>query len=132
MSPQNIKYGMQRSLPLPFDTVVERTRAALQKAGFGVLFEIDMKAKLREKLGVEFGNYLILGACNPPIAYEALQTEIALGLLLPCNVVVYEQSGETVVATIDAAKMMTIVENPQLTASAGIINEKLKSVLDSL
>lgn len=132
MSPQNITYGMQRSLPLPFDTVVERTRAALQKAGFGVLFEIDMKAKLREKLGVEFGNYLILGACNPPIAYEALQTEIALGLLLPCNVVVYEQSGETVVATIDAAKMMTIVENPQLTASAGIINEKLKSVLDNL
>lgn len=132
MSPATIKYGMQRSLPLPFDAVVERTRAALQKAGFGVLFEIDMKAKLREKLGVEFGNYLILGACNPPIAYEALQTEIALGLLLPCNVVVYEQSGETIVAAIDAAKMMTIVENPQLTASAGIINEKLKSVLDNL
>ena len=132
MSPATIKYGMQRSLSLPFEAVVARTRAALQKAGFGVLFEIDMKAKLREKLGVEFGNYLILGACNPPIAYEALQTEIALGLLLPCNVVVYEQSGETVVATIDAAKMMTIVENPQLTASAGVINEKLKNVLDNL
>jgi uncharacterized protein (DUF302 family) len=132
MSPTTIKYGMQRSLSLPFDEVVERTRAALQKAGFGVLFEIDMKAKLREKLDVEFGSYLILGACNPPIAYEALQTEIALGLLLPCNVVVYEQSGETVVAAIDAAKMMTIVENPQLTASAGIINEKLKNVLDQL
>ncbi len=132
MSPATIKYGMQRSLSLPFDAVVERTRAALQKAGFGVLFEIDMKAKLHEKLGVEFGNYLILGACNPPIAYEALQTEIALGLLLPCNVVIYEQSGETVVATIDAAKMMTIVENPQLTASAGVINEKLKNVLDNL
>ncbi len=132
MTPAKIQYGMQRELSLPFDIVLERTRAALQKEGFGVLFEIDMKAKLHEKLGVDFRNYIILGACNPPIAYQALQAEIALGLLLPCNVIVYEQEGKTVIAVIDAAKMMSVVENPQLTASAGIINEKLQNVLDNL
>lgn len=132
MTSKNIKYGMQRKLSLPFDVVLERTRAALQKEGFGVLFEIDMKAKLREKLGVDFRNYIILGACNPPIAYQALQEEIALGLLLPCNVIVYEQENATIVAVIDAAKMMSVVENPQLTTSAAFINEKLQNVLDNL
>lgn len=132
MSQENIKYGMQRSLSQPFEDVLKRTREALQKAGFGVLFEIDMKAKLHEKLGVDFGKYIILGACNPPIAYEALQSEIALGLLLPCNVAVYEHEGKTLVAAIDAAKMMSIVENPKLIASAAIINEKLNSMLDDV
>jgi uncharacterized protein (DUF302 family) len=99
-----IGYGFRRELKMPFDQVVQRTRDALADEGFGVLCEIDIKQKLKEKLGVDFRNYLILGACNPPLAFEALQEEIDLGLLLPCNVVVYEQDSKVAVGVIDAAK----------------------------
>ena len=111
---------------------VEKARAALKAEGFGVLCEIDIKEKLKEKLGVDFGNYVILGACNPALAYETLQEEINIGLLLPCNVIVYEEDNRTVVSAVDAAKMLSVVGNPQLESTASTVNEKLRRVIDSL
>ena len=125
-------YGYAREFEMPFGEVVERARAALKAEGFGVLCEIDVKEKLREKLGVDFRNYLILGACNPPLAYQALQQELNVGLLLPCNVVVYELGGRTVVAAIDAAKMLSVVGNPGLEATARQVNEALRRVVDGM
>lgn len=125
-------YGMQKRLDVSMEQALERAREALKTEGFGVLFEIDMKEKLQEKLGVEFRDYRILGACNPPIAYQALQEELALGLLLPCNVIVYEDGGQSVVAAIDAQKMMSIVGNPKLDRAAQTVNEKLARVIEKL
>jgi len=125
-----MSYGYGRVLAIPFLQALERTRDALKTEGFGVLCEIDIKEKLREKLGVEFRNYVILGACNPPIAYQTLQAEINVGLLLPCNVVVYEDKGHTVVAAIDAGKLVSVTGNPDLTAAAGQVTEKLRRVID--
>ncbi|MFN0120558.1 MAG: DUF302 domain-containing protein [Blastocatellia bacterium] len=125
-------YGYHRIMDTPWETTVPRVREALAAEGFGVLCEIDISAKLREKLGIDFYRYLILGACNPPLAYQALQEEPDLGLLLPCNVIVYEREGKTVIAAIDAARMLSIVDNPRLEAVAGQVNEKLRRVIDSV
>ncbi|MBS1810637.1 MAG: DUF302 domain-containing protein [Acidobacteria bacterium] len=125
-------YGIGKTVDLPYSDAIERTRQALQQQGFGVLFEIDMKAKLQEKLGVEIQNYVILGACNPPVAYQALQEETDIGLLLPCNVIVYEREGKSEVVAVDAAKMMTVVGNPRLEAKAQQINDMLHKVIESL
>ena len=114
------------------EEALERTRAALQREGFGVLFEIDLDEKFREKLGVDFRRYKILGACNPSIAYQALQEEIGLGLLLPCNVIVYEEGGKSVVAAIDAQKMMGVTGNEKLAAAAGKVDEMLRRVIAGL
>ncbi len=130
--PEPVKYGFVKAVQLPYAEVVEKTRAALKEEGFGVLCEIDIKEKLKEKLGVDFRNYVILGACNPPLAYETLQQELNIGLLLPCNVVVYEDAGHTVVAAIDAARMLSVVGNPNLTATAGAVNEKLRRAIESV
>lgn len=127
-----IGYGYGRTLDLSFTEAVERAREALKSEGFGVLCEIDIKEKLKEKLGVDFRNYLILGACNPPLAYQTLQEELDIGLLLPCNVVVYEQDGRSVVAAVDAVKMLSVVGNPKLESTASQVNEKLRRVIDSL
>ena len=127
-----ITYGYGRTLDLAYDQAVERTREALKAEGFGVLSEIDIKEKLKEKLGVDFRKYVILGACNPALAYETLQQELDIGLLLPCNVVVYELEGKTIVSAVDAAKMLSVVGNPRLEATAGKVNEKLHRVIDSL
>jgi len=127
-----IPYGYGKTLDLPYPRAVERAREALKAEGFGVLCEIDIKEKLREKLGVDFRNYVILGACNPPLAYQTLQRELNVGLLLPCNVVVYEDGGRCVVAAIDAVKMMSVVDNPEVGPTAGQVNEKLRRVIDSL
>lgn len=126
------QYGLSKTVDLPYAEAVERTRAALQAEGFGVLCEIDIKKKLKEKLGVDFQNYVILGACNPPLAYETLQREINIGLLLPCNVIVYESDGRTVVSAVDAAKMLSVVGNPELEPTAKQVNEKLRRVIDTL
>jgi uncharacterized protein (DUF302 family) len=125
-------YGYSRSIEAPFNQAVERAREALKAEGFGVLCEIDIKEKLKEKLGLDFRNYIILGACNPPLAYQTLQEDINMGLLLPCNVVVYEQEGHSVVAAIDAKKMVSVVGKPSLEAIAGKVNEKLRRAIDSL
>jgi uncharacterized protein (DUF302 family) len=129
---KGIGYGFSRALDLPFEQAVNRAREMLKAEGFGVLSEVDIKEKMKEKLGVDFRNYVILGACNPPIAYQALQEEIGLGLLLPCNVVVYEENGQSVVAAIDAVKMMSIVGNPKLEAAAVQVNEKLQRAIANL
>ncbi len=130
--PRISSYGYSRTLDVPFGEAVERARKALGVEGFGVLCEIDIRGKLKEKLGVDFRNYVILGACNPALAYEALQEEIGIGLLLPCNVVVYEDEGHIEVSAVDAARMLSIVGNPNLSAAADQVNERLHRVIDNL
>jgi len=133
---QHSKYGFSKTVDLPYKEAVERARVALKEEGFGVLCAIDIKEKLKEKLGVDFRNYVILGACNPPLAYKTLQQEIGIGLLLPCNVVVYEtdEAGKSVVAAIDAETMLSVVgaNNPTINAVATEVNEKLRRVVAQL
>jgi uncharacterized protein (DUF302 family) len=132
---QQTRYGFSRTVDLPFDEAIERTRGALKTEGFGVLSEIDIKEKLKEKLGVDFRRYTILGACNPPLAYKTLQEEINMGLLLPCNVVVYEadEVGRSVVAAVDAGAMLSVVgKRPGLDAVAAEVNERLQRVIGSV
>ncbi len=125
-------YGYRRELETPFEETVTRIRETLQKEGFGVLTEIDMKGKLKEKLDVDFRKYVILGACNPQLAYSALQEDLDIGLLLPCNVIVYESEKGSVVAAIDAKKMLSVAGNPQLESTAETVNEKLRSAIENL
>jgi uncharacterized protein (DUF302 family) len=112
---QKTAYGIRRVVDRPYDEALERTRKALSAEGFGVLSEIDIKAKFKEKLGVDFKRYVILGACNPPLAHKALQAEPEIGLLLPCNVIVYEESAKrSVVAAIDPDSMVSVTANDRL------------------
>jgi uncharacterized protein (DUF302 family) len=127
-----VTYGMGRVVALPFDEAVERTRAALAEEGFGVLCDIDVAATLRAKLGVEADDYIILGACNPPLAHRALQAERELGLLLPCNVIVYAAEGGTKVSAIDPEVMLGMIDNPVLADVAAEVRERLQRVLDRL
>jgi uncharacterized protein (DUF302 family) len=129
------KYGFSREVPLAFDEAVERTREVLKGEGFGVLSEIRMDEKFKEKLGVDFRKYVILGACNPPLAYKTVQEDINIGLLLPCNVVVYEADApnKSVVAAIDAKAMMSVAgDSPEIVGVAGEVNEKLQRVIGQL
>ncbi len=133
--PQQTKYGFSKTVELSFDQTIKKTRAALKEEGFGVLSEIDIKEKLKEKLDVDFRRYTILGACNPPLAYKTLQEEINIGLLLPCNVVVYEadETGKTVVAAVDAKAMLSVVgNNATLDQVASEVNERLQRAISSL
>lgn len=125
-------YGYKKQVKDSFDATVQKTRAELKKEGFGVLTEIDVKATLKEKLNVDYDNYLILGACNPSFAYQALQAEKDIGLLLPCNVIVYEQSGETFVSAILPTVAMNMIENDNLHDIAGQVEQKLKVVVDNI
>lgn len=133
---QHSNYGFSKTVGIPYEAAVEKARAALKAEGFGVLCEIDLKAKLKEKLGVDFRNYVILGACNPTLAYQTLQQEIGIGLLLPCNVIVYEadEAGKSVIAAIDAKTMLSALgqNNAVLDAVASEVNEKLKRVVAQL
>ena len=132
---QHSKYGFSKTVDVPYNEAVEKARAGLQAEGFGVLCEIDIKDKLKEKLGVDFRNYVILGACNPALAYKTIQQEINIGLLLPCNVIVYEsdEPGKSVVVAIDAKAMLSVVtSNAVLDAVATEVNEKLKRVVAQL
>jgi uncharacterized protein (DUF302 family) len=113
-----------------FGDAVEHVRAELKDEGFGVLCEIDVAATLREKLGVEQEPYTILGACNPPLAHQALSAEPELGTLLPCNVVVYQREGETHISAIDAERMLSIVGNDELAPIAAQVREKLAHVIE--
>jgi uncharacterized protein (DUF302 family) len=110
------EYGIRRTIDATYEDAVTRTKAALQAEGFGVLSEIDIREKLHEKLGVEFPRYVILGACNPPLAHKALLAEPEIGLLLPCNVIVYETApGQCIVSAVDPDAMLSIVgEKPQI------------------
>ena len=109
------EYGISTKVNQPYEEAVAKTREALQQEGFGVLTEIDVQKTLQEKLGANFRKYVILGACNPPLAHQALQAEREVGLLLPCNVIVYEaDGGGTVVSAVDPIAMLGIIENPEL------------------
>ncbi len=125
-------YGYKKKALGSFEKAVERTREELQKEGFGVLTEIDVRATLKKKLDIDYNNYIILGACNPPFAYQALQAEKDIGLLLPCNVIVYEQEGEIYVSAIVPTVAMSIVENEELRRIAAQIEQKLKQVIDNI
>ena len=127
-----IAYGYLRTLKTSFHDAVVNTQEALKREGFGVLFQIDMHAKLEEKLGVEWPSYVILGVCNPQLAHQALQQEINLGLLLPCNAVVYESEGQVHVGVVDAAKMLSVVGHSRLEGMARQVNDKLRRAIDSI
>lgn len=125
-------YGIRRLVGTSFEDTLERTREVLKDAGFGVLTEIDMQAKLKEKLNKDFRKYAILGACNPGFAFEALEKDLDIGLLLPCNVIVYETDDGTVVSAIDPEKAMSIADVPGLDTIASQVGAKLRSAIDSI
>lgn len=127
-----MEYGYKRKVPLSFADAVSKTKAELAKEGFGVLTEVDVQATLKKKLNVEYGKYLILGACNPPFALRALESEKEIGLFLPCNVIVYEQDKETFVSAVLPTVAMSMIENKTLSAVATQVEAKLKKVVDSL
>jgi len=122
-------YGMSRTVDLPYERAVERVTEELKREEFGVLTTIDVKETLKKKLNVDFRNYVILGACNPPFAYKALQAEEQIGLLLPCNVIVYEQGARSVVAVFDPMVMTAVLDNPQIAGIAGEVKARLERVL---
>jgi uncharacterized protein (DUF302 family) len=127
--PTTTSYTLTTTTTTPFADAIERVRAELNEEGFGVLCEIDVQATLREKLGVEQEPYTILGACNPPLAHQALSAEPELGTLLPCNVVVYERAGATHISAIDADRMLAIVGNDELAPIAAKVRDKLAAVV---
>ncbi len=129
---RNNAYGFGVKTDLPYEQAVERTKAALKAEGFGVLSEIDVKATMKQKLDVDFEKYVILGACNPQLAHQALTEEHELGLLLPCNVVVHEHDGRSVVSAADPEVMLGVVENPALGDIAHEAKERLRRALESL
>src|SRR3990167_5990543 len=127
-----MEYGYKRKVLLPWGEAVKKAKSELAKEGFGILTEIDVKASLKEKLGLDYDNYLILGACNPPFALKALQAEKDIGLLLPCNVIVYEDGGKVFVSAILPTVAMGMVENPLLEEMGKTVEEKLKKVVDNI
>jgi uncharacterized protein (DUF302 family) len=128
-----VKYYFNKTVEGDFEGVVERTVASLKEDGFGVLTEIDVKATLQKKLGKDFRNYRILGACNPTFAYKALMAEDKIGTMLPCSVIVQEiEPGLIEVAAIDPMASMQAVDNQDLGGIAGIVREKLQNVVDRI
>jgi uncharacterized protein (DUF302 family) len=128
-----MSYSFSKKVVLSYEKTIEKVTEELKKEGFGVLTEIDVKDTLKKKLNVDFKKYKILGACNPPFAHRALQSEEQIGLMLPCNVIVYEtDDGQSVVAAIDPVASMQAVQNPGLKKIADEVQSKLKKVIDSV
>ncbi len=123
-------YTLSAKTELGFTETAERVREELKAEGFGILCEIDVQATLKEKLGVDGEPYLILGACNPPLAHQALAAEPELGVLLPCNVVVYARDGQTHISAIDAERMLSIVGNEALAPVAAEVRNRLAMVVE--
>ena len=130
MSQGDSSYALSTRTELAFEEAVTRVREELKREGFGVLCEIDVQATLKRKLGAEREPYLILGACNPPLAHAALEAEPELGVLLPCNVVVYSEGGVTHIAAVDAERMLSIVDNEDLAATATEVRRRLSAVVE--
>lgn len=126
-----IQYGIIKESSLVFDEALEKVYKLLQEEGFGVLTRINLHDKLKEKLNVDYHKYVILGACNPPFAYQALQAEPEIGLLLPCNVIVYERDGKTIIGAIRPTEAMKVTGNTKLTEIAEIVEEKLTRLIES-
>ena len=127
-----MQYGFTRTVNLPYEAAVQRVTEELRKQGFGVLTTIDVKETLKQKLNVEFTKYVILGACNPPLAHRALEVEMNIGLLLPCNVIVYEKEGKTVVGAFDPMTMVPLVGKIALQAIAADVKQRLEKVLANI
>ncbi len=126
-----MSYYHNRTINKNFEETISAVTEALKKEGFGVLTQIDMADKFKEKLGVDFRKYVILGACNPPLAYKALQTEDKIGVMLPCSVIVQEWApGKVEIATIDPMSSMAAVDNPALEEIAAEVSTRLKRVVD--
>lgn len=126
------RYGIGGQVDMSYAEAVEKTKEALKGEGFGVLSEIDVQATLKSKIGADTEPYVILGACNPTLAHQALTAEPDLGLLLPCNVVVYQRDGAVWVKAIEPGKMLSVVENPGVDPIATQVREKLERVLAAI
>jgi uncharacterized protein (DUF302 family) len=126
------EYALRTEVDLPYEQAVEKVIAALKSEGFGVLTEIDVQSTLKKKLDAEFRRYVILGACNPPLALQALSTELELGLLLPCNAIVYEEGQGSVVSIVDPISMLGMVDSPELEPMAQEARERLRRVIEKL
>lgn len=130
---EQTRYGIGKSVPLAYEQAVERTRAALQQEGFGVLTEIDVQATLKKKLDVDFKKYVILGACNPPLAWKGFQAEPDIGLLLPCNVIVYEEdAARSRVAVLDPLAQLGITGRKDIKPLANEARQRLERALSAL
>jgi uncharacterized protein (DUF302 family) len=125
-------YGFSKAVDLSFEKSVEKVTETLKQEGFGVLTTIDVQETLKKKLQVEFRKYVILGACNPPFAFRALQVEEEVGLLLPCNVIVYEKGDRTVVAAFDPMSMMSLTENDKIRPIAEEVRTRLQRAIDAV
>jgi uncharacterized protein (DUF302 family) len=127
-----IDYGFTKELKKDFEQTLDKVKEKLKQAGFGILTTIDLKEKFKEKLGIDFKKYMILGACNPPSAHKAVEAEENIGLMLPCNVIVYEKNDHVVVSAIKPSVAMQMIDNKELNAIAEEIESKLKNVIDSI
>lgn len=125
-------YSIRKQINHSFADAVVKTKAVLSKEGFGILTEIDVKATLKKKLNADWNNYVILGACNPPFAFQALQAEKEIGLFLPCNVIIYEDENGVFVSAIRPAIAMKMIENSALSDIAKKVEEKLIKVMNNL
>ena len=126
------KLGFQSTLNLPYESALEKVTDALKSEGFGILTSIDVKETMKKKLDVDFRKYTILGACNPPLAHKALTARPDVGLLLPCNVIVYEEGDTTVVNIIDPISMTNFIQDQSLEAVAEEAHQRLKRVSDAI
>lgn len=124
--------GFQSTLNLPYESALEKVTDALKAEGFGILTSIDVKETMKKKLDVDFRKYTILGACNPPLAHKALTARPDVGLLLPCNVIVYEEGDTTVVNIIDPISMTNFIQDQSLAAAAEEAHQRLKRVSDAI
>lgn len=127
-----INYGFTKEIDASFEETLDKVSSELKKEGFGILTQIDIAEKFKEKLGIDFKKYIILGACNPPSALEAILVEENIGLMLPCNVVIYERQNKTVVSIIKPTLAMKMIDNLKLEQIASTIEKKLKKVFDSI
>ncbi|MCG6920707.1 MAG: DUF302 domain-containing protein [Acidobacteria bacterium] len=126
-------FGIKKTLDIAFDDALARVPEALKAEGFGVLTEIDVQQTLKKKLDVDFRRYRILGACNPPFAHKALEHSLDVGMLMPCNVIVYEaDDGRTVVSAVDPMQTMAAQGDPEMRPLADAVQQKLKKVIESL
>lgn len=127
-----MQYGFSKTTDYNFEQAIEKVTEELKKEGFGVLTSIDVKETLKKKINVDFKKYTILGACNPALAHQALLAEEELGLLLPCNVIVYEKNDKTVVSIFDPNVMAYLIDNPEMKIVAEEVKNKLKRVLEAV
>lgn len=133
MTEATASYALSRTVDLSYEEADARVREELEKEGFGVLTEIDVKATLKKKLDVEFQQYEILGACNPPLAHQALETEVDIGLLLPCNVVVRAlDDGRAVVEALDPVQQLSVADNSQLSELANEVRHRMERVIEAV